>query len=261
MEELMTKNNIRYDLTDKDMKFFAPKNKVTSTRTNAGPKHVAKTEIKMERKTVRKPKEKELLNLSKTAALWILIGSIIFSGFGGLLLGIGITKDKYADISHWQESLIRSEAIADYKAQLEAEKAEASAARMDEMKIEENRRKEEIIMFTKLFEGVRGWNFDMLDLITYGVCVWNRSLSPMFPDTVDEVIHQKDQWINYSDKNDTVADYKKIAEKLVDLLYNSDIQLCSSKYCWIEIRDGHLYLKDSFTNYPGMILWRYQGEV
>lgn len=261
MEELMTKNSIRCDLTDQDMKFFAPKQKTMKSRTNAAPKHVAKTEIKMERKTVRKPKEKELLNLSKTVALWILIGSIIFSGFGGLFIGISITKDHYAEIGHYQESLIRSEAIADYKATIEAQEAEAAALRMDEMKSEENRRKEEVLMFTKLFEGVRGWNFDMLDLITYGVCVWNRTLSPMFPSTIDEVIHQKDQWINYSDKNDTVADYKKIAEKLVDLLYNSDVQLCSSKYCWMEIRDGHVYLKDSFNAYPGMILWRYQGEV
>lgn len=261
MEELMTKNNIRYDLTDKDMKFFAPKKKVTSARINAAPKHVAKTEIKMERKTVRKTKEKELLNLSKTAALWVLIGSIIFSGFGGLFLGIGITKDHYAEISHWQESLIRSEAIADYKAQLEAEESEAAALRMEAMQDEAYKRQEEVIMFTKLFEGVRGWNFDMLDLITYGVCVWNRTQSPLFANTIDEIIHQKDQWINYSDDNAVVADYKKIAEKLVDVLYNSDVQLCSSKYCWIEIRDGHLYLKDSFNNYPGMILWRYQGEA
>jgi hypothetical protein len=83
----------------------------------------------------------------------------------------------------------------------------------------------------------------------------------MFGDTIDEVIHQKGQWINYSDSNDVVADYKKIAEKLVDLIYNSDVQLCSSKYCWIEIKDGHLYLKDSFDPYAGMILWRYHGEV
>lgn len=260
MEELMTKNSIRCDLTDQDMKFFAPK-KTMKTRTNAVPKHVAKTEAKPERKHVRAPKEKELLNLSKSAALWILIGSIIFSGFGGLFLGIGITKDRYAEISHWQESLIRSEAIADYKAQLEAEEAEAAALRMEAMQDEAYKRQEEVIMFTKLFEGVRGWNFDILDLITYGVCVWNRTQSSLFGDTIDDVIHQKDQWINYSDDNAVVADYKKIAEKLVDLLYNSDVQLCSSKYCWIEIRDGHVYLKDSFNAYPGMILWRYQGEV
>ncbi len=261
MEELMTKNNIRYDLTDKDMKFFTPKKKVTSARTNAAPKHVAKTEAKPERKHARELKEKELINLSKSTALWILIGSIIFSALGGLFLGIGITKDRYAEFSHWQESLIRSEAIADYKAQLEAEESEAAALRMEAMQDEAYKRQEEVVMFTKLFEGVRGWNFDMLDLITYGVCVWNRTQSSLFGDTIDDVIHQKDQWINYSDDNAVVADYKKIAEKLVDLLYNSDVQLCSSKYCWIEIRDGHVYLKDSFNTYPGMILWRYQGEA
>lgn len=260
MEEL-TNANIRCRFTDEDMKFFAPTKKVTNARTNAAPKHVAKTEIKMERKTDRKPKEKEVLNLSKTVVLWILIGSIIFSGFGGLLIGIGITKDHYAEIGHWQESLIRSEAIADYKAQLETEEAEAAALRMDEMKTEENRRKQEVLYFTKLFEGVRDWNFDILDLITYGICVWNRVMNPAFADNVDEVIHQKDQWINFSDNNPIVADYNKIAAKLVDLIYNSDVQLCSSKYCWIEIRDGHLYLKDSFNNYPGMILWRYSGEI
>lgn len=259
MEELMTKNHIRYDLADKDMKFFVPKHKTMKAKTE--PKHALKTTASTERKYVKPKKEKALLNLSKTAAIWILIGSIIFSGFGGLFVGIGITKDHYAEISHWQESVIRSEAIADYKAQLEEEQAQAAELETLARKDEAYRRQEEVIYFTKLFEGVRGWNFDMLDLITYGVCVWNRTLSPMFGDTVEEVIHQKGQWINYSDNNDVVADYKKIAEKLVDLLYNSDVQLCSSKYCWIEIKDGHLYLKDSFDPYVGMILWRYQGEV
>ena len=257
MEELMTKNGIRYDLTDQDMKFFTPQQK--PTRTSA--KHIAKNETKPERKVIRKPKEKQPLNLSKSAAIWILIGSIIFSGFGGLFLGMGISKDKYAEINHWQESVIRSEAIADYKAQIEREESEAAAIRMEAMQDEAYKRKEEVLLFTKLFEGVRGWNFDMLDLITYGVCVWNRTQSPLFGDTIDAVIHQENQWINYSDNNDVVADYKKIAEKLVDLLYNSDVQLCSTKYCWIEIREGHVYLKDSFNVYPGMILWRYQGEA
>lgn len=256
MEELMTKNGIRYDLTDQDMKFFAPKH----IHSKPQAKHIVKSEVKQERKTIRKPKEKQPLNLSKTAAIWILIGSIIFSGFGGLFVGIGITKDKYAEIGHWQESIIRSEAIADYKAQLEMEESEAAALRMEAMQDEAYKRKEEVVLFTKLFEGVRGWNFDMLDLITYGLCVWNRTQSPLFGGTIDDVIHQKNQWINYSDDNAVVADYKKIAEKLVDLIYNSDVQLCSTKYCWIEIRDGHVYLKDSFNAYPGMILWRYQGD-
>jgi len=261
MEEITTKR-IRCNFTDDDTKFFKPKhsNKHIARHTNVNESAPKETKILRPAKE-KKEKEKKMLTVSQSLAIWVLVGSILISGLGGVFIGDSIKKNRYLEMIHLQESIIRSEAIADYKAQLEEEKAEAAAEKMNMVKDEAMRRNEEVILFTKLFEGVRGWNFDILDLITYGVCVWNRSQSPMFDDTIDEVIHQKDQWINYSDDNAVVADYKKIAEKLVDLLYNSDVQLCSIKYCWIEIRDGHLYLKDSFNAYPGMILWRYQGEA
>jgi hypothetical protein len=257
MEEITAKR-IRCNLTDGDMKFFKPKHtkKYISRHTAT----VKDNDLK-EAKAIKPKKEKKILSISQNLAIFVLVGSIILSGFAGVIIGDNIKKSQYLEMIHLQESIIRSEAIADYKAQLEEEEAEAAAEKMSMVKDEAMRRNEEVILFTKLFEGVRGWNFDILDLITYGVCVWNRAQSPMFDDTIDEVIHQKGQWINYSDDNAVVADYKKIAEKLVDLLYNSDVQLCSTKYCWIEIRDGHLYLKDSFNAYPGMILWRYQGET
>ena len=257
MEEIIAKR-IRCNLSDDDMKFFKPRHtkKYISRHTAT----VRDDDLK-EAKAMKPKKEKKILSISQNLAIFVLVGSIILSGIGGVIIGDNIKKSQYLTMIHLQESIIRSEAIADYKAQLEEEEAMAAAEKMNMVKDEAMRRNEEVLLFTKLFEGVRGWNFDILDLITYGVCVWNRFQSPMFDDTIDEVIHQKGQWINYSDDNAVVADYKKIAEKLVDLLYNSDVQLCSTKYCWIEIRDGHLYLKDSFNAYPGMILWRYQGEI
>lgn len=263
MEEVMTTKRIRCNLTDKDMKFFVPKQK--DNKVKNAPKHIAKTKTdsvtKVTRKDDKRSKEKIPLKIAKSTALWILIGAIIFSCMSGIAIGLVFAKNRYSEINHWQESVIRSEAIADYKAQLEMEEAEASAARMNLIKDDATIKKEMAIMLARLFEGVRAWNFDILDLMTYGTCALNRVRSPLFADSFDEVIHQKDQWINYSDANDVVDDYYKIAVKLVDLYYNSDVQLCSSKYCWIEIQDGHMYLKDSYNSYRGMILWRYSGEV
>lgn len=263
MEELTTNKRIRCNFTNEDKKFFMPK----ASKKQESSKHFIKADTIKDHvvaKAIPKVKEKKepkTFTLSLRFIAIILSLVIAMSVTIGGFIGVELVQHKYAEISHYQESLIRSEAIADYKATLEAEEAELAAAKMDELKSETNRRKQEVLYFAKLFEGVRDWNFDVLDLITYGICVWNRTLSPMFANTIDEVIHQKEQWINFSDNNPVVADYNKIAEKLVDLIYNSDVQLCSSKYCWIEIRDGHLYLKDSFNNYPGMILWRYQGEI
>lgn len=249
MEEMATKR-IRCNFTDADTKFFAPKHAKVKSKP---PVNITKRE----RDQIMRKGQR---TLSLKVAIYLIIGAMLFATLGGILIGIDINKSQSLEMLQIRETEIRREAVAAYQAELEREEAEAAAAKMDQIKDEATRRNEEVLLFTKLFEGVRAWNFDMLDLVTYGVCVWNRTQNPSFADTVDEVIHQKDQWINFSDNNDVVADYKKIAEKLVDLLYNSDVQLCSTKYCWMEIRDGHLYLKDSFNAYPGMILWRYQGE-
>lgn len=257
-EELMTKEHIRYNLTDQDMKFFTPNH----TKCKESAKHVARNEFKMEEKTHKRAKKEPVyLKFTRSMAIWVLICAVFLSGLGGIRIGMAMSEERYTQISHWQESLIRSEAIADYKAMVEAEEAEEAALRMAALKDEATIKKEMAISLAKMFEGVRAWNFDILDLITYGTCALNRVRSPLFADSFDDVIHQSGQWINYSDENDVVDDYYKIAVKLVDLYYNSEVQLCSSKYCWIEIRDGHVYLKDSYTPYVGMILWRYSGEV
>lgn len=251
MEELITNKRIRCNFNDEDIKFFAPK--PTSKRTE---RKVSSThEIKS------KPANNKSYNMSLKFLALLLSCATLISGIVGIWVGMTIEKEQSKEINHMKESLIRSEAIADYKAMLETQEAEEAAIRMEELKDEAARRQDIIIYFTKLFEGVRDWGFDTRDLVTYAVCVYNRVNSPLFANTIDEVIHQENQWINYSDNNDVVADYKKLAEKVVDLLYNSDTQLCSSKYCWIEIKDGRLYLKDSYNPYAGMILWRYSEDI
>lgn len=255
MEELIANKRIRCNFSDEDMKFFAPKQPSKRTERKVSSKHMA-YHPKQETK-----KEPRMFTLSLRFISMTLLGIILVSSILGWIAGEYCAKQKYASISHYQESLIRSEAIADYKAQVAEQEAEEAAIRMEELKDEAARRQNIVIYFTKLFEGVRDWGFDTRDLVTYAVCVYNRVNSPLFANTIDEVIHQENQWINYSDNNDVVADYKKLAEKVVDLLYNSDIQLCSSKYCWIEIQDGRLYLKDSYNPYAGMILWRYSEDI
>lgn len=252
MNEAKISTRIRYDLSDEDIKFFQPnkraKGKITSNNI-----------VTKNQNGSKKPTYSSRLIISNRFAAITLLLTIIFSGLAGFLIGVYSVKNKYETINHWQESIIRSEAIADYKAHVEAEEAELSAIKMESLQDEASIRKAEINLFAKLFEGVRDWGFDATDLITYGVCAWNRMLSPLFANSLEEVIHQPDQWINFSDDNKVVADYYKIAEKLVDILHNSDVALCSSKYCWIEIRDGHVYLKDSYEAYPGMTWWRYNG--
>ena len=259
MDEVMNNSRIRCNLTENDSVFLRPKKTKKTRLFSSEGKHATKENQNGRSNQHIKPAKQNKWILSKSFCLTVLMLSILFSAIGGFFVGVTVNKKEYLEISHYQESLIRSEAIADYVAQLEIENSEMAALRMDTMKDEAIRRNEEVTLFAKLFEGVRDWKFDANDLLTYGVCVWNRMRSSMFPNTIDEVLHQPDQWINFSDDNSVVADYHKIAEKLVDLLYNSEVSLCSTKYCWIEIKDGHLYLKDSFNNYPGMSWWRYEG--
>lgn len=189
---------------------------------------------------------------------WVLLLFItIFFFFGGFV-GYFLGYDKCEENLEETVTQIRFEAIEEYKDSLEEARASESAERTLQMRDEGAKRKEEITCIAKLLEGVREFHFDVADLITYGICVYNRILHPEFPDTFDGVIHQGGrQWINYSDESVVVNDYYKIAERIVDLCYNETTRPCSWKFAWIEIIDGQLFLKDAYEIGPNTHYWRY----
>ena len=140
---------------------------------------------------------------------------------------------------------IRAQAVEAYKAELLAKQEEESAQRMEEIRAEAEQRKIEIELFCKLFEGVRRFNYSAEDLMTYGWCVYNRVDSPLYPNTVADVIYQKNQWVAFSDDNVVVSDYYKIAERLVAERHGEDPRPCTTDFLWAELADDGIFLKNS----------------
>lgn len=191
---------------------------------------------------------------------WVLVVIItvfvLFGAFMGYMLG-------YSNCERNLESSvaqIRFEAIEEYKQALEDQRAAESAERTMQLMDEGAKRKHQITRLAQLFEKARPFNFDYFDLVTYGICVYNRELHPEFGGTFDELLDQPGQWLAYdATESDisVVSDYYKIAEKVVDLCYNTEARPVSQRFAWIEIIDGQLFLKDTFAVTPTTHYWRY----
>lgn len=195
------------------------------------------------------------IGMDQWVFLMFLMIFVVFGGFVGYLLGYDNCEMKLED----SVTQIRFEAIEEYKQALEEQKAAESAERTLQMMDEGTKRKHQITRLAQVFEKARDFNFDYFDLVTYGICVYNRELHPEFGGTFDEILDQPGQWIAYQadDSIPVVSDYYKIAEKVVDLCYNASERPCSWRYAWIEIIDGQLFLKDAYTITPTTHYWRY----
>lgn len=148
---------------------------------------------------------------------------------------------------------IQEEELAAKRAEEEAE----SAAHTEELQIIAAQRKTEIELLSKLFEGVRQFNYSVEDLMTLGWCAYNREDSSLYPNTLDEVIHQEKQWIAFSDDNPIINDYYRIAEKLVEERYSGNPRPCTTKFLWAVCDKYEVYLVDSVESGVRARTWRY----
>lgn len=178
-----------------------------------------------------------------------------------LIIMVALVIAFFVGFGIWKyNNRVQARAIETYKAEIEAQQANDSAIKMEEIQAVAAARKAEIDLFAKLFEGVRGFNPSVDDLITYGWAVYNREDSRLYPNTVEEVIHQENQWTCFSDENFVVSDYHRVAEKLVNMRYSGDPRPCTTDFLWAEIADDGIYLKNSVE--PGKIArtWHYSGS-
>lgn len=159
------------------------------------------------------------------------------------------------------ENDIRAQAVETYKAELQAKAEEESAARSLAMNSEAARIKYEIELFAKLFEGARDYHFSERSLITYGLSAYNRvdSEDPLYADTLHDVLTQHGQYETFSDDNPVVSDYRKVAEKLVNLRYNGESKPITSDYVWAVFIDGEVWLTKKFGSSNITDYWQYTG--
>lgn len=169
-------------------------------------------------------------------------------GFLILLLCVALIKWRLDVKRTNYETAIATEAVEVYKAELQAKIEEESAARTMAINSEANIRKSEIEMVARLFEGVRGFNFDKKSLMTLAWVAFDRIGNPIYGETFYDVIHQDGQWIGYSDSTPIAQDYYRIAEEAVNELHNRTVRPFTTDFTWIEIIDGELWAKNAFEN-------------
>ena len=171
----------------------------------------------------------------------------------------------------WQAQ-VRTEKIEAYRAAQVAAAQEAErlhreqeqqAALLAAQREEANRREDEILLMAKLLSGIDSfvdkYGYSDNDIRTYGECVINRVLSNRdgFPNTITEVILQKDQWVGFSESNVVIQKYYQIAKTIITEYYNGTPRPCSSDYCWAELNRDGIWLKKEFNNDPHLRMWRY----
>lgn len=177
---------------------------------------------------------------------WILVILVAFQVVGA----IGAYKEN-------RETEIREQAVEKYKAQVQAEIEAESANKTEILMTEAMKRKNEIEMIARLLEGIRKFNYDLRSLMTYGWCAYNRVDNANFADTLYEVLHQEGQWTGYSDNLPIVNDYYKIAEMIVDEVYNGSARPCSSDFVIAVLGKDGIYLKKTLDNKYSEQSWQW----
>ncbi len=156
-------------------------------------------------------------------------------------------------------------ALAEQKAFEEQQEQERQAAILAEQQKRAEQQLADTTLMAKFLAGINGfvdnYGYSDGDLRTYAECVINRVIdkSHGFPNTISEVILQDGQWVGFSENNQVIDKYNKIATEVIASYYNNAVRPCSSDYCWVELRRDGCWLKNEFGNSPYIRTWRYSA--
>ena len=171
----------------------------------------------------------------------------------------------------WRIQVVR-EHKAEEAAQIAWEQQKAEAEALERQRVAEElaaqRAQAELqladtTLMAKFLAGINGfvenYGYSDGDLRTYAECVINRVIdkSHGFPNTIADVIRQEGQWVGFSENNQVIDKYNKIAQQVVGDYYNGAVRPCSSDYCWVELRRDGCWLKNEYTDSPYVKTWRY----
>ena len=168
--------------------------------------------------------------------------------------GLDIRTDRKA-------AALTATAMADYRAEQEA----VEVARQEELKAlaasEATIMKNEANFIAKMLYGARNfedkYGYSTDDYMTLARCVFNRVDNPKFPNTVQEVVQQEQQWVGYYDENPVSEKFYKIAYDAVEEWHHEAIKPVTSDYAWAELTSRGCYLKNDYDANGYAIRWRY----
>lgn len=110
-------------------------------------------------------------------------------------------------------------------------------------------------LLARVLYGVKDNDTD--DLRTYCWCVFNRVDNPNFPNTIEDVISQPNQWMRYNPDNPIVEDLYRIAKEELDKWHTDSHRPVSCDYVFMSWSHDDICLRDNFNNGKTTRYWRY----
>lgn len=154
-------------------------------------------------------------------------------------------------------------AIEQYQAEQLARDEEQQALLRIEADRHESRKESEVVLLAKVISGINKfietYGYSDGDIKTYAECVINRVLNEGngFANTLEEVMLQPSQWTGFSENNQIIDRYYKIAKEVINDFYNSTPRPCSADFCWAELRRDGIWLKNEYSDSRYVKYWRY----
>ena len=206
---------------------------------------------------------KALKNKKALQNPWIPIFTRWFLVLAAVALAIGLTVHGVHVKIDQRVNELTTIAIQQYQAEQAAKDQEQQALLRMEADMHESKKESEIILMAKILAGINKftetYGYSDGDLKTYLECVVNRAYNEGngFGNSLEEVIFQKDQWTGFSENNQIIDRYYKIAEEVVNEFYSNSARPCSSDFCWAELRRDGIWLKNEFSESRYVKYWRY----
>lgn len=151
----------------------------------------------------------------------------------------------------------QKKALAQYEIWMEEYKVEQDeAARLavetDPYTIQLNAEAEAL---AKVLYGVKDNSTD--DLKTYCWCVFNRVDNSHYPDTLEDVIAQPQQWMRYDPTNPLLENLYQIAREQLDAWHTDSHRPVDSSYVFMNWSSNDICLRDNFNEGSGCHYWRW----
>lgn len=87
-------------------------------------------------------------------------------------------------------------------------------------------------------------------------CVFNRVESPLYPETVEAVVEQPQQWMGYSADNPVLEDLYTVAHHELSRWYGGDVRPMGNEYLFMSWSSDEIVLRDSFEETKRTHYWR-----
>lgn len=204
----------------------------------------------------RKQREQKLMNRHP----WVPILYNWFIAIMAILFALSLVNWGIQIRTQRQAASLTAVAMADWQAEQDAIEAKRIAEEQALKNSEENICKNMAMSLSRVFYGIRNfeskYNYGTEDYRTYAWCIFNRVDNPAYPNTLDEVILQKDQWVGFAVENPSVDQYYTMALKFVKEWRNAETRPVTTDYLWAELTEKGIYLRNSFKADGYAVRWK-----